>query len=91
MPSPSELVPDLETARRMVPLLERGEEALRRELATRPAQSRPQGSVDLVTQSDFAQHAILCLRHVQRNAPSLHILCDDGASVALLQCLTGKW
>lgn len=91
MASADELPPDLETARRMVPLLERGDEARRRMLATRPARERPQGGGDVVTQTDFAKYAVLCLRHVQRNAPSLHILCDDGVTVALLQCLSGKW
>lgn len=87
-----------ELARAMVPLLERGDEALRAHIASLPASSGPIvgtgiGVLYVVTEEDFAAHALLCLRFVTSEAARkpMHILCANGAICALLEQLSARW
>ncbi len=81
---------DAATAARMVPLLHRGREALRRHIAALPVEAQPMGgteaarSVFVVTAEDFARHPLLCLRHAVVNGAPTHILCEGGELCALL-------
>ncbi len=75
---------------RMVPLLERGQEAFRLRCALRPkSEQQFYGTISVVTQADFGANALLCLAHAVHDGP-VHILCDDGAMFALLTRLTRR-
>lgn len=90
----SPTAPDTETAMRMLPLLDRGREALHAHLASLPAVARPMvvgNSLSVVTEADYVANAILLLRHVCRNGAPTHILCTDGHLCALLEHLPEKW
>lgn len=87
-----------ELARAMVPLLERGDEALRAHIASLPASAGPVlgsglGVLHVVTEEDFAANAMLCLRFVTSEAARkpMHILCANGALCALLEQLSARW
>lgn len=75
----------------MLPLLERGTEALRLKFANVPLADRPIGlTVDVVTEFDFIRYPALVLAHVCRNGTSTHILCASGVLCSLLERLSGK-
>lgn len=84
---------DILLARQMVPLLERGTEALRAKLATMPSKydARAAIGIDVVTEEDFATEARLILRHVVHHGTPTHILCSNGSLCALLERLAPKW
>jgi len=85
--------PEVHTALRMMPLFERGREALRLKLCELPARDRPIGgmNIDVVTYDDFVTQAALILRHVVVNGAATHILCQDGSLVALIERRIGNW
>jgi len=82
----------------MLPLLERGREALRTYIRALPDGEGPIGgarsigrSIDIVTHDDFCKHAALVMRHVIHNRSPTHILCADGALCALIESRPTSW
>lgn len=90
--------PDSGLALLMLPLIERGRDALRTYIATLPPDAQPLGgprsvgsSIDVVTHADFVANPALCLRYVVQNSAPTHVLCEDGALCALIAKRTSTW
>jgi hypothetical protein len=94
--------PKEEVAIRMVPILERGTEALRFYIVSIPLielgdEVRRQlllttsRSLHVVTHSDFIDQPALCLEHVVINDIPLHILCPNGSLYALVEKRHSTW
>ncbi len=85
--------PDEAVALSVLPLLHRGQDALRTRIALLPKALRPIGGQNMlvVTLADFAANAELCFRHVVQNGTPMHILCDDGSICALLEQRITHW
>lgn len=77
----------------MVPLLERGREALRLKYAHLPRGDarRPIGlTVDVVTEEDFLANASLTLRYICTNLTQVRIICSYGDLCVRIEHLPGK-
>ena len=82
---------DVELAKAIVPLLERGGEELRAYINGLPPWGQPLGgakaigkSIHIVTHADFCAHPALVLRYVVESKVPVHVLCEDGHLCALL-------
>ncbi len=84
---------DEATAALMRPLLERGRAAFRLEMEALPERGRPiwGDSLHVVTEQDFATHAMLCIRYVVTSRTPLQILCASGVLCALLEHRPDHW
>ncbi len=72
----------------IMPLLERGSEALKTRYASIPKKDRPIGlSIAVVTEEDFVRNSRLILRHVCASGTSTHILCESGVLCLLIERL----
>jgi hypothetical protein len=75
----------IDVALAMIPLLERGTEALRAKFAHLAKEDRPIGlSVEVVLEADFVAYPALVLQHVCKNVPACHVLCADDSFCLLI-------
>lgn len=73
----------------MVPLFERGREALRQYVLTLRPGDRPAlaQQMEVVTYEDFVKETELVFRHCVHNGATVHVLCESGALCLLLEKL----
>lgn len=90
--------PEVHTALRMLPLLERGREALLVYIRSRNIEERRRQvllstatTISVVTHADYVANAALCLRHVEHNGVSTHILNENGALCVVLAQRIEDW
>ena len=83
---------DMVAAMQMIPIVERGRAALEARILLLPFHDRPVTpvTIDVVTEADYAAHAVTCLRHAVHNIRTVHVLCEDGSVCALLMRVPGK-
>lgn len=91
--------PELHTAMRMLPLLERGQRALVAYIDSNagidPFRRRvllgTASSISVVTEEDFDANAELCIRHVKHNGVTTHILDKLGGLCVVLAQRIEDW
>ena len=83
----------------MMPLLDRGREALRAYTNAQPFADDIRrkmvlsalDTIHVVTHQDFVESAALVLRHVVKNGTPTHILLENGSLVAVVERRIGTW